>query len=110
MTQVIPIQSPTVVNHYRLKRHRSLCLALSTGFWTLAENDDILAKTEASRRYTRHYSRIGCKRCIPRLQFERAYCGLRVLLVYLVLVAQFKSFIDPLMILLAVPPASPGLP
>ena len=47
-----------------------------------------------------------CRACARRFRASALGLLLAVVLLYLILVAQFKSFIDPLIILLAVPPGT----
>ena len=44
-----------------------------------------------------------------RFRASRSGCVLSVVLLYLILVAQFRSFVDPFIILLAVPPGLTGV-
>ena len=110
VTDIKSMQSPTVVNHYQLRRVIDIYVApkaedLSS---VSAGIDKIIADTKLPDGV-----RITTRGSIEAMHTSFKSFGLglilSVLLVYLVLVAQFKSFIDPLIILLAVPPALAGV-
>ncbi|MDE3017276.1 MAG: efflux RND transporter permease subunit, partial [Pseudomonadota bacterium] len=105
-----PIESPTVVNHYQLQRVIDIYVApkgedlsrIASGI------DRIIAGTRLPEGV-----RVTLRGSVEAMHSSFTSFGLglllSVLLVYLVLVAQFKSFIDPFIILLAVPPGLTGV-
>ena len=102
--------SPTEVDHYQLAR--VIDLYVSPKKEDLGEVsgqiDDIVARTKLPEgvRVTLRGSVLGM-----RSSFKSFGLGLilAVVLVYLVLVAQFASFLDPFIILLAIPPGLAGV-
>lgn len=109
LTTIRPMLAPTVVNHYQLKRVVDIYVApKQEDLGALSDAIDVLiAKTTLPEG-----SKITVRGSVDAMHSSFNSFGLglllAVLLVYLVLVAQFKSFIDPLMILLAVPPGIAG--
>jgi len=110
VVSVKPIASPTEVDHYQLFRVMDIYVApkqedLGT---VTAQIEAILkdAKLPEGARVTLRGSVQGM-----RASFKSFGIGLilSVVLVYLVLVAQFASWTDPLIILLAVPPGLAGV-
>jgi HAE1 family hydrophobic/amphiphilic exporter-1 len=104
------IQSPTEVDHYQLRRVIDVYVSPSgEDLGRLASGiDKIIAKTSIPKNV-----RINMRGMVQgmRISFKSFAEGLllAVLLVYLILVAQFQSFVDPLLILLAVPTGLTGV-
>ncbi len=104
------IDSPTEVDHYQLRRVIDVYVAPSgEDLGAIASKvDDIIAQTKLPEgvRVTVRGSVEGM-----RQSFKSFGLGLilSVVLVYLILMAQFASFIDPLIILLAIPPGITGV-
>jgi len=110
VTSIKPINGPTEVDHYQLRRVIDIYVA---------------PKKEAVGGVAAQVQRIIAGMKIPpgvrvtlrgsvaamNASFTAFGAGLvlSVLLVYLILVAQFRSFIDPFIILLAVPPGLMGV-
>lgn len=110
VVKVTPIQSPTEVDHYQLRRAFDLYISPSTedlGKIT-AGIDKILKDTKLPEGV--HVDLRGSVQGM-RQSFKSFGLGLilSVVLVYLILVAQFQSFIDPFIILLAIPPGLTGV-
>lgn len=101
--------SPSVVNHYQLGREIDIFISpkkedlagLGAKIDTILKNTRFPEATSAQVRGSI---------AAMHTSFKSFGLGLllSVLLVYLILVAQFKSFIDPVIILLAVPPGLMG--
>jgi multidrug efflux pump subunit AcrB len=104
------IHAPTEVDHYQLRRVIDVYIAPSgEDLGALAgQVDGILhdMKLPPEVRVTMRGMVQGM-----RVSFRSFFLGLllAVILVYLILVAQFKSFLDPLLILLAVPTGITGV-
>ncbi|HET7440470.1 MAG TPA: efflux RND transporter permease subunit, partial [Terriglobales bacterium] len=110
VVDVHPAPSPTEVDHYQLARVIDLYVSPKTedlGRVT-SQIDKIVANTKLpeGERVTLRGSVLGM-----RASFKSFGLGLilAVVLVYLVLVAQFASFLDPFIILLAIPPGLAGV-
>jgi HAE1 family hydrophobic/amphiphilic exporter-1 len=107
---VTPILTPTEVDHYQLERNFDIYVAptgedlgkLSKAIST------VIANTELPPNF-----RIDLRGLVVTMNesFKSFGLGLflAIVLVYLILVAQFKSFIDPLLIVLAVPTGIVGV-
>ena len=110
VVNVRPTPSPTEVDHYQLARVIDLYVSPRTEDLgkVSSQIDDIVAKTKLPEgvRVTLRGSVLGM-----RSSFKSFGLGLilAVVLVYLVLVAQFASFLDPFIILLAIPPGLAGV-
>ncbi|MFO1458813.1 MAG: efflux RND transporter permease subunit [Verrucomicrobiota bacterium] len=110
VSKVSHIESPTEVDHYQLRRVMDVYVA-STG-------EDLGVISSAIERILRETPlpegvRVELRGSVQgmRSSFKSFGLGLvlSVVLVYLILVAQFQSFIDPLIILLAVPTGLAGV-
>jgi hydrophobic/amphiphilic exporter-1 (mainly G- bacteria), HAE1 family len=104
VADVVPIQTPTEVDHYQLQRTIDVYVA-PTG-------EDIGGPQREISKIIDHTqlppnTRVDIRGLVLTMQssFESFGLGLflAVLLVYLILVAQFSSFVDPFLIVLAVP-------
>ena len=104
------VQAPTEVDHYQLRRVIDLYISPA--------EEDIAKLTTGIERIIKQTSlpegvRVVIRGTVQRMRASFASFGLglilSVVLVYLVLVAQFASFRDPLLILLAIPTGLTGV-
>jgi HAE1 family hydrophobic/amphiphilic exporter-1 len=104
VADVVPIQTPTEVDHYQLQRTIDVYVA-PTG-------EDIGGPQREISKIIDHTqlppnTRVDIRGLVLTMQSSFKSFGLglflSVLLVYLILVAQFSSFVDPFLIVLAVP-------
>jgi multidrug efflux pump subunit AcrB len=104
------INSPTEVDHYQLRRTIDVYVRpLGEDLGRVAQSiDDIIARTQLPKGVS-----VTLRGMVQgmRASFKSFGLGLllSVVLLYLILVAQFRSFIDPFIILLAVPPGLMGV-
>jgi HAE1 family hydrophobic/amphiphilic exporter-1 len=110
VTSLSRVEAPTEVDHYQLQRVIDIYVAPKgeeLGKVANAVNRIInqVAKPEGIRVFVRG-SAAAMDSSLESFGFGLV---LALLLVYLILVAQFRSFIDPLIILLAVPPGISGV-
>ncbi len=110
VANIAPIESPTEVDHYQLRRVIDVYVAPKTedlGSLSTAINK-IVADTKMSPGV-----RVDLRGSVQgmRASFKSFGIGLllSIALVYLILVAQFKSFLDPFIILFAIPPGLMGV-
>jgi hydrophobic/amphiphilic exporter-1 (mainly G- bacteria), HAE1 family len=110
VTNVKLIQSPTEVDHYKLRR--VIDLYIST------KGEELSHVANAVNQIVDHVEKpenvvIYVRGIVGAMNSSMQSFGLGLILslvlVYLVLVAQFRSFVDPLLILLAVPPGITGV-
>ena len=110
VTTLVPVKAPTEVDHYQLRRVIDIYVAPKT--------EELGSVASAVNRIVKNIEtpegvRIVLRGSVQAMNSSFTSFGLglilAVLLVYLILVAQFKSFIDPLLILLAVPPGLIGV-
>jgi multidrug efflux pump subunit AcrB len=107
---VTPIQTPTEVDHYQLERDFDIYVA-PTGE-DLGKLSSAISKIIAGTKLPPNI-RIDMRGLVVTMNqsFKSFGLGLflAIVLVYLILVAQFKSFIDPFLIVLAVPTGIVGV-
>ncbi len=107
---VKPINTPTEVDHYQLRREIDIYVQPKTEALNAVSKQvaDLIKQvpTTQGMRTTMH----GAVQSM-NTSFERFGLGLilAVALVYLILMAQFTSFIDPFIILMAIPPGLAGV-
>jgi multidrug efflux pump subunit AcrB len=110
VTEISRAKSPTEVDHYQLRRFIDVFVRpQGEDLGRLAAGiDKIVAETKLQRG-----TRINMMGMVQGMRQSFSSFGygliLSVVLLYLILVAQFKSFTDPLLILLAVPPGLAGV-
>ena len=104
------IETPTEVDHYQLRREMDVYVAPSgedlSGVLSQVQNIIHGTKLPEGVRVTVRGSAQAMQTSFSAFGFGLI---LSTLLVYLVLVAQFQSFVDPLLILLAVPTGLTGV-
>jgi multidrug efflux pump subunit AcrB len=104
------VNAPTEVDHYQIRRVTDIFVRpLSEELGGVADNiDKIIAKTNVPEGLN-----VTLRGMVQgmRASFRSFTIGLTlsVVLLYLILVAQFRSFVDPFLILLAVPPGLTGV-
>lgn len=104
ITEVSRIDAPTEVDHYQLRRVIDVYVSLAGEDLgrAAARIDGIIAAMELPRGV-----RVDLRGMVQGMRASMRSFGfgliLAVVLLYLILVAQFRSFIDPFIILLAVP-------
>jgi multidrug efflux pump subunit AcrB len=107
---VTRIKSPTEVDHYQLRRITDIYVRpLNEDLAKIANSiDGIIAETKVPTGL-----KVTLRGMVQgmRSSFQSFALGLclAVVLLYLILVAQFQSFVDPFIILLAVPPGITGV-
>jgi multidrug efflux pump subunit AcrB len=110
VAEITPILTPTEVDHYQLQRTIDVYVAPSGE--DLAAPAKQIEKIVAATRLPVNL-RIDIRGLVTTMQSSFRSFGLglflAVLLVYLVLVAQFSSFLDPFLIVLAVPTGLVGV-
>jgi multidrug efflux pump subunit AcrB len=104
------VQAPTEVDHYQIRRVTDIYVRpLGEEIGRIADRiDGIIANTRVPEGLS-----VTLRGMVQgmRTSFQSFALGLvlAVVLLYLILVAQFKSFVDPFIILLAVPPGLSGV-
>ncbi len=110
VTNITSINSPTEVDHYQLQREIDVYVAPSS-----EDLGSVASRVDALIRQTKlpEGVRINMRGSVEgmRQSFKSFGLGLvlSIVLVYLILMAQFASFVDPLIILLAIPPGITGV-
>jgi multidrug efflux pump subunit AcrB len=110
ISSVTRVKSPTEVDHYKLRRITDIYVRpLNEDLARIANSiDDIIAHTKVPDGLS-----VTLRGMVQGMRdsfssFAVGLC-LAVVLLYLILVAQFQSFIDPFIILIAVPPGLTGV-
>jgi multidrug efflux pump subunit AcrB len=104
------VKAPTEVDHYQIRRVMDVYVRpVGEELGSVADNiDAIIAKTKVPEGLT-----VTLRGMVQgmRASFRSFGIGLTlaIVLLYLILVAQFRSFTDPLLILIAVPPGLTGV-
>jgi multidrug efflux pump subunit AcrB len=110
VTDIKPIDTPTEADHYQLRRVVDVYVSPSgQDLGGLANSvDRVIKNTDIppNLRVTMRGSVEGMRRSFTSFAVGLV---LSIILVYLILMAQFSSFVDPLIILLAVPPGITGV-
>ncbi len=110
VTNITPIETPTEVDHYQLRRVIDVYVSLASEDLGGVANrvDRVIRDTKIPEdlRVTMRGSVEGMRRSFASFSIGLL---LSVVLVYLILMAQFASFTDPFIILLAVPPGIMGV-
>ncbi len=110
VTDITPIDTPTEVDHYQLRRVIDIYVSPSgQDLGGLANRVDHVikdAKVPQDLRVTMRGSVEGMRKSFASFGMGLI---LSIILVYLILMAQFSSFVDPLIILLAIPPGITGV-
>lgn len=110
VTKIVNIQSPTEVDHFQLRRVIDVFVA--------PHGEELGRVASAVQKIINETHkpegiRVSVRGSVEAMNSSFTSFGfgliLALVLVYLVLVAQFKSFIDPFLILLAVPPGLAGV-
>jgi multidrug efflux pump subunit AcrB len=110
VANIEPIDTPTEVDHHQLRRVIDV--------YVMPATEDLGAVSKETDRLLQHLklppnARVTVRGAVVgmRESFLRFAIGLllSVVLVYLILMAQFRSFLDPLIILTAIPPGLSGV-
>lgn len=110
VARITPISTPTEVDHYQIRRIIDVYVMPSTEDLSAVNHEvnKVLAqlKTGKNIRVTVRGAVVGMNE-----SFKRFAIGLilSIILVYLILMAQFRSFVNPLIILTAIPPGLAGV-
>ena len=110
VARIVPISTPTEVDHYQIRRIVDVYVMPATEDLSAVNNEvnKLLAelKTGKNVRVTVRGTVVGMNE-----SFKRFAIGLilSIILVYLILMAQFRSFVNPLIILTAIPPGLAGV-
>jgi multidrug efflux pump subunit AcrB len=110
VANITPINTPTEVDHYQLRR--AIDIYVMPHGKNLGKVGKEVSKIVAST-HTPHNISINIRGAVNGMNesFKRFTIGIiiSIVLVYLILMAQFRSFLDPLIILMAVPPGLVGV-
>jgi multidrug efflux pump subunit AcrB len=110
ISQISRIQSPTEVDHYAIRRVNDIYVRpLTEDLGRIADSIDAIV-TDTKIPEGLDVQLRGMVQGM-RTSFKSFTAGLilAVVLLYLILVAQFRSFVDPFIILVAVPPGLAGV-
>jgi len=104
------INTPTEVDHYQIRRVIDIYVSTKTEALNRIDRriDKLVANTKTDRNTTLTVRGAVVSMSQAFKEFGIGL-GIAVLLVYLILMAQFRSFIDPFIILMAIPPGLVGV-
>ena len=110
VARIVPINTPTEVDHYQLRRVIDIYVMPTTE--DLSKVNAEVNKLVGALKLPKN-ARVRVQGAVVGMNesFFRFAIGLMlsVILVYLILMAQFRSFIDPFIILTAIPPGLTGV-
>jgi len=110
VTRITPLKSPTEIDHYQIQR--IVDIYVNPAGEDLGKLADGIRGVLAAAKMPPNI-RIAMRGMVEGMQASFRSFGLglilALLLLYLILVAQFRSFVDPMLILLAVPPGLTGV-
>jgi multidrug efflux pump subunit AcrB len=110
VANISPINTPTEIDHYQLRR--AIDIYVMPRGKNLGRVGKEVANVVASTKVPHNIS-INIRGAVNGMNqsFKRFTIGIliSIVLVYLILMAQFRSFLDPLIILMAVPPGLVGV-
>jgi multidrug efflux pump subunit AcrB len=110
VASVQPIQTPSEVDHYQIRREIDIYVQPATENLGVAANAVHNAISQQTIPHNINVSVHGSAEAMNAAFKSFAFgLTLSVILLYLILVAQFRSFIDPAIILLALPPGISGV-
>ena len=110
VANIEPILAPTEVDHYQIRRKLDIYVRPATE--DLGSADDYMQRVLKSMHVPENVTvTVHGSAEAMHASFRSFSVGLilSVILLYLILVAQFRSFVDPLIILLALPPGIIGV-
>jgi multidrug efflux pump subunit AcrB len=110
VANIQPIRTPTEVDHYQIRRKLDVYVRPATE--NLGKTADFVNKIIGQQHIPSGVAvEVRGSAAAMSASFKSFTIGLivSVILLYLVLVAQFRSFIDPFIILLALPPGITGV-
>ncbi|MGH9326045.1 MAG: efflux RND transporter permease subunit [Terriglobia bacterium] len=111
LASITRINTPTEVDHYQLEREIDIYVKPSTEDLSLPYK--AIQKIIASTPLPSRNFRVNIRGLVVTMEtsFKSFAIGLilAILLVYLILVAQFRSFMDPFLVLLAIPTGITGV-
>jgi multidrug efflux pump subunit AcrB len=110
VANIEPMRAPTEVDHYQIRRKLDVYVRPSTE--DLGSADDRVQQVLASLHVPANVTVTVHGSAEAMYSSFRSFSVgliLSVILLYLILVAQFRSFVDPLIILLALPPGITGV-
>jgi multidrug efflux pump subunit AcrB len=110
VASIEPIETPTEVDHYQIRRVIDV--------YVMPASEDLGAASKEVNEIVKGLKigknvRVSIRGAVVGMQesFKRFALGLllSIVLVYLILMAQFRSFVDPFIILTAIPPGLAGV-
>jgi len=110
VASIHPLQAPTEVDHYQIRRELDVYASPATENLGAAADEVRNVIAQETLPATVNVSVRGSAEAMNTAFKSFAFgLTLSVVLLYLILVAQFRSFIDPAIILLALPPGISGV-